>query len=283
MSSTAPNLADDLKEEFDHMNNQDYPYNMQNNKNCVIANLINSSPLPVDITSTTKLMFDTYQYEFYPYLSDGTVQMPGATVIPGPTPQDPPTIIPSEMEFIFETSSTGTLPITSSDVGHIYINGTLVTTLAVQNTDCITADNEALYYFTYRITKLFMDNINSSGINDPGTEEDPGAGLLSVSFSMMENALSYGWVNILSMQSIDPNEANNSKITNTLDTYLDKLTGNYFYNTHAYSYQPVRTMSGNACAALDNMSLSTTPNAATIMSAEMMADVLDYYCNGGIS
>jgi hypothetical protein len=133
------------------------------------------------------------------------------------------------------------------------------------------------------MTQIFMDRINAANIYDPDSGDTQGAGYLDVTFDDLNSALAYAWPYILSMQSLDPNEANNSHITTSIDTYLDKLTHRYFYNTLHYSYHPVRTMTEIACNDLDNIDLNISQDDATQLSAELMSDIVDYYCNGELS
>jgi hypothetical protein len=42
-------------------------------------------------------------------------------------------------------------------------------------------------------------------------------------------------------------------------------------------------MTSNACSALDNINLNTSMADATTLSAELMSDIVDYYCNGELS
>jgi len=261
MSSTAPNLAQALYNEFTLMNNQVYPYVPSGTKTSTILNILNTSLVTsLVITPETELRFDdgagyTYPYLFYPHISS-------SVTIP----------FNSSAQFIFETASTSvTIPDTANM--KLYQNGTLVTDVSLARTEIVDATNETLYYFVYRMTQIFMDRINAANIDDPD------AGYLNVSFANLNSALAYAWPNILQMQS-DPR---NSHITTSIDTYLDTLTQRYFYNTRTYQPHPVRTMTETACDALDNIDLQTQPDAATQLSAEMMADIVDYYCNGELS
>jgi hypothetical protein len=267
MSSTAPNLAQALYNEFTLMNNQVYPYVPSGTRTSTILNIYNTSWLTsLVITPETELRFDDgagyiYPYVFYPHISS-SVTIPAAF---------------SE-QFIFETNSTGvTIPDTANM--KLYKEGALVTSVSLARTEIVDAANETLYYFVYRMTQIFMDRINAANIYDPDSGDTQGAGYLDVTFDDLNNALAYAWPNILQMQT-DPK---NSHIINSIDTYLDKLTHRYFYGARTYQPHPVRTMTEDACDDLDEIDLSTTPDAATQLSAEMMADIVDYYCNGELS
>ena len=269
MSSTAPNLATALKAEFDLMNQQVYPYVASGTSTAVFVRITNTSTLSqVTIYPTTLLKFDdglgtTYPYDFYPHIDEDIIINPSSSV-----------------DVIFETTSTEvSIPITA--LMKLYNSGTLVLDISLDRTDIIDSDNETLYYFVYRMTSILGDRINTARIYDPDSGQDQGAGYLDVSFSMIKNAFNYAWPNILGMQT-NPSTSN-GPIINSIDAYLDKLTGSYFYTTIHYSYHSVRQMTSDACDALNNMNLSTTQDAANVMSAEMMADVVDFYCNGALS
>lgn len=269
MSSTAPNLTQALYNEFTLMNDQVYPYVPSGTKTSTILNILNTSLVTsLVITPETELRFDdgagyTYPYLFYPHISS-SVTIPFS----------------SSEQFIFETVSTSvTIPDTANM--KLYQNGTLVTDVSLTRTEIVDATNETLYYFVYRMTQIFMDRINAANIYDPDSGDTQGAGYLTVSFDNLKSALAYAWPNILGMQT-NPSTSN-GPIINSIDAYLDKLTGNYFYATVHYSYHSVRQMTSAACDDLDDIDLNTTPDAATQLSAEMMADIVDYYCNGELS
>ena len=160
--------------------------------------------------------------------------------------------------------------------------GVIHPVVVLQEDHVVAAEHEALYYFVYRMTQILMDRINAANIYDPDQgDENPGAGYLTVDFTMMKSAFVYGWANILYME--EHPSTSNGPIINSIDTYLDKLTGNYFYATIHYSHNSVSGMTSNACSALDNINLNTSMADATTLSAELMADIVDYYCNGELS
>ena len=275
MSSTAPDLAASLKTEFDHMLNQDYPYVDADTKTCVIVNVINNGISDVTVYPTTELRFDdgqgyTYPEVFYPYITSPVVIAASTGLTPA-----------GSAEFLFQTAYTGQIIIQDTDNAKLFNNNTEILDLAINRTPVIDAGDECLYYFVYRMTELFAESINDAAIYDPDSGDSSGAGNLHVNFAMIKDALDYGWTNILGMQ--EHPSTSNGPIINTIDTYLDKLTGNFFRGALHYSYHPVRTMASDACSALDSMNLNTTQDAANTMSAEMMADVLDWYCNGELS
>lgn len=275
MSSTASDLADVIKTEFDHKLNQDYPYVDDDTKTSVIVNITNTGLADIIIYPTTELRFDdgqgyTYPEIFYPYITT-------AIVIPAATASS----AAGTATLLFETAYTGHITVQDTDNAKLFYNNIELLNISIDRMPVMTADNEAMYYFVYRMTSLFAESINDAHINDPDSGDTQGAGALTVSFTEIKDALAYGWTNILGMQE-NPSTSN-GPIINTIDTYFDKLTGNYFYSTIHYSYHSVRQMTSDACDALNNMDLSTTQDAANVISAEMMADVVDFYCNGALS
>ena len=269
MSSTAPNLATALKAEFDLMNQQVYPYVASGTSTAVFVRITNTSTLAqVTVYPTTLLKFDdglgtTYPYDFYPHIDEDVIINPSSSV-----------------DVIFETTSTEvSIPMTA--LMKLYNSGTVMLGVSLDRTDIIDADNETLYYFVYRMTSILGDRINAARIYDPDRGQDQGAGYLDVSFSMIKSAFDYAWPNILGMQT-NPSTSN-GPIINSIDAYLDRLTGGYFNRTINYDYHSVQQMTSDACDDLDDIDLSMLADAATQLSAEMMADIVDYYCNGGVS
>lgn len=274
MSTTAQNLANALRAEFQLMNDQVYPY-VENTKACVIVNITNTSTITKTITPTMMLEFDalgyTYPEKFYPKIS-------------APIDLNPATqyTTAGEATILFESTYSGQITVPDTANAKLYDNGTQVIGIAIDRTPVIDAEHESLYYFVYRMTQILMDRINAANIYDPDQgDENPGAGYLTVDFTMMKSAFVYGWANILYME--EHPSTSNGPIINSIDTYLDKLTGNYFYATIHYSHNSVSGMTSNACSALDNINLNTSMADATTLSAELMADIVDYYCNGELS
>lgn len=282
-----------VKAEFTLMTNQVFPYTEDGNKAAIRFTIENTSALPFTIYKNgTTFKFNAYPtVVFYPVIEADYILQPA--IPPDPhDPDDPGT--PGEVKsFIFMTDYTGTLNITSASLGFLYTNGTQVTTgIALSHGDCYAKENGVLYYFCFRMTDIFAQVINNSHISDPGTDENPGRGNLSVSQGMMDSALTFAAVNILDMQAHPT--TSNAKITGTLDNssgnagYLDILTGYYFYGSIGtrYSYHPIRAMAENACNLLDSYKSEDPSKTSAVMndiSAELMAQVLDHYCNGALS
>lgn len=264
MSSTAPNLAQALYDEFELMNNQVYPYTGTPVKTCTFVHIVNNGVTAITITSDTELRFDDGQGYTYPYV-----------FLPRVTSQ---VLNPSESaQFVFECGSDGVV-IPDTALMKLFENNVQITDVSIYRTGIVDGEDAALYYFTYRMTVILAERINAAGIYDYGGE---GLGQLVVGFGYIRNALAYGWENILGMKT-NPSTSN-GPIINTIDEYLDRLTGDFFHDAVHYVYHSVHTMTGTACDSLDSIDLNTTPDAATMMSAELMADIVDYYCNNGLS
>lgn len=305
MGAVLTKMTNDFIAEFTLMNNQVYPYTPDAVKTCVSVYLTNSSPQPFIIDNTVTIEFDdgqgtTYPYIFTPVLPSGTVEINGATVIPGPTPQDPPTIIPVSVPFFFETSYSGSVTVVPADHGKIYKNGVQVTTIGVQNMGSIDGADELLYYFTCRMTYIIAENIDSYGFYDPdegGDEGDPGYGPMVINYNTIKAAIEYGFTNMKYMN--DHPSTSNAPITSTLSRarrsdpagYLDKIVGDFFMHcVNSYSYIYQLTYDGKdadtLCDELNALSSPIPPyvtaDQATIMGAQMMAGLIDSYCNGAL-
>lgn len=304
MGTILTNMTNDFIDEFTLMNNQVYPYNPDAVKTCVYVYLSNSSSQSFIVDSTVTLEFDdgqgtTYPYVFTPVLPSGSIEIDGATIIPPVDPQDPPTVIPAVKALLFETSYSGTVTVVPNDHGSIYKNGTLVTTLNVSNMGSIDGANEMLYYFTCRMTEIIADNIKSANFVDSDHgDENPGYGPMVISFSTVKSAIEYGFTNMLEMQ--DNPSTSNLPITATLSRvqgggpgpfYLDKIVGDFFFhavNDYHYVYQLEYNgkSSSQLCDDLNALSSQGPPyvtaDQATVIGAQMMAGLIDSYCNGAL-
>lgn len=303
MGTVLTNMTNDFIAEFNLMNSQTYPYTPDATKTCISIYLTNNSPQSFTVDSTVTIQFDdgqgtTYPYIFTPVLPSGDIVVDGATVIPGPEPQDPPTIIPFSKSLFFETAYSGTVTVVPSDHGNIYKNGTQVLTLGVQNMGSIDGENEMLYYFTCRMTEIIAENIKSANFVDEdegGDEGEPGYGPMVINYNTIKSAIEYGFTNMLEMQN-NPSTSN-LPITATLSRvqgggpgpfYLDKIVGDFFFhavNDYHYVYQLTYNgkTSSQLCDDLNALSSQGPPyvtaDQATVMGAQMMAGLINSYCN----
>lgn len=303
MGTAVTNMTNDFIAEFTLMNNQVYPYVEEGHKTCILVNLTNSVASTFTVDSTIKILFDdgqgyTYDFPFYAVLPSGPIIIPAATVIPDPDPQQPPTVIPVTKAIMFETPYTGECPITSSDHGTIYKDNLALLNPSVEQGNAITADKELLYYFTFRMTEIISENIDSAHIvdNDRG-EENPGYGPLVITWSNIKEAIDYGYNNMSYMN--DHPSTSNAPITATLSRgrasdpagYLDKIVGDFFmYAVNDYTYIYRLTYDNKdadeLCDELNGLSSQGPPyvtaDQATILGAQMMAGLIDSYCNGAL-
>lgn len=304
MGAVLTKMTNDFIAEFTLMNNQVYPYTPDAVKTCVSVYVTNNVAQSFTVDSSVTIKFDdglgtVYPYVFTPVLPNGPVVIPAATVIPGPTPQDPPEIIPVSVSLFFETSYVGTVTVTTSDHGGVYQNDVLVTSLGVQNMGSIDGENEMLYYFTCRMTEIIAENIKSANFIDHDRgDENPGYGPMVINFNTIKSAIDYGFTNMLQMQ--EHPSTSNLPITATLSRvrgggsgpfYLDKIVGDFFYyavNDYTYIYQ-LEYDGKDADALCDELNaLSSqgppyvTADQATIMGAQMMAGLIDSYCNDAL-
>lgn len=286
MSSSYQQLVLDCHAEFVDMNNLVYPYGaMENTQASLVATLTNNGLTQINIPKDSlTLVFEGYSgIVFTPLTQEENI------IIDAP---DPLTQAPQSITLFFHTGSSGQIVIQTTDIGHIYNNGILVQEISVSNSNAHQSDEELIYYFCFKMTSHFAVNINSANIDDVGSDENPGAGLLHIDDSAIFTATDYALSVIMPMQR-NPQSASNSHITNTIDTYLDKLTTNFFYSTVDYSYHSIRTLSSDLCDELDTFAdfpyipteeHPTQPNSAemTQISAVMIAEVINHYCNGAL-
>ena len=304
MGAVLTKMTNDFIAEFTLMNNQIYPYTPDAVKTCVSVYVTNNVAQSFTVDSTVTIKFDdglgtVYPYIFTPVLPNGPIVIPAATVNPGPTPQDPPEIIPVSVSLFFETSYVGTVTVTSSDHGSIYKDDVVVSSLGVQNMGSIDGTNEMLYYFTCRMTEIIAENIKSANFVDQDRgDENPGYGPMIIDFNTIKEAIDYGFTNILQMQ--EHPSTSNLPITATLSRvrgggpgpfYLDKIVGDFFYhavNDYRYIYQLEYDGkdADTLCDELNALSSQGPPyvtaDDATIMGAQMMAGLIDSYCNGAL-
>ena len=191
------------------------------------------------------------------------------------------------------------MTVTPSDNGGVYKDDVLVTSLGVQNMGSIDGANEMLYYFTCRMTEIIAENIDSVHFVDHDSgDENPGYGPMVINYDTIKAAIDYGFTNMLEMQN-NPSTSN-LPITATLSRvrgggpgpfYLDKIVGDFFYyavNDYTYIYQLEYDGkdADTLCAELNALSSQGPPyvtaDQATIMGAQMMAGLIDSYCNGAL-
>lgn len=300
MGTALTNMTNDFIAEFTLMNNQVYPYVEEGHKTCILVRLTNSEATAFTVDSTIKILFDdglgyTYDFPFYAVLIDGPIVIPAAEV----DPQDPSSVIPVSKAIMFETPYTGVCPITSSDHGTVYQGSTPLLNPTVEQGDAIPADKELLYYFTFRMTEIIAKNIDSAHLVDQDSgDENPGYGPLTITWAGVKAAIDYGYTNMDYMNSHP--STSNAPITGTLSRtigggagpfYLDYIVGDFFYyavNDYYYNYtlEYNGKSSEQLCAELNALSSQGPPyvtaNQATIIGAQMMAGLIDSYCNGAL-
>jgi len=253
-----------VKAEFQRMSDQVFPYTEDGKKAAFIMILTTDA----NTTLTLEHGVTTFIFNNYPLVEFHPVDN---VVIP----------VSSTRSVFFMTDSTDAITILSTDVGILYQNGVAVTTgITLSHTDVYDKDYGQLYYFCYRISDIFGQVITQSVIHD--TVEGSSYTLI-VSPAMVRNASNFALQVVADMQ--DNPSTSNTRIINTIDDtggamgYLDYITGYYFREVNKYN--PVRTMTSDACNELDSyMSENPSKTSAEMndISAELVAEVLDHYC-----
>lgn len=254
-----------VKAEFQCMTDQVFPYTEDGKKAgfmmIITTDQVTSLTLEHGVTT---FIFNNYpSVIFYPV---DTVTIPSSTT----------------KTVFFMTDYTEPLTIVSTDAGVLYQNGVAFTFgITISHSDVYGKEYGQLYYFCYRMSELFAEVINQSGIHDTVSGESYS---LLVSSGMVRNAATFALQAVAEMQDDYPYSSNDS-IINTIDDtsgswgYLDYLTG-YYFNT-VNKYHSVMTMTSNVCAELDSYALDNPSKISAEMndiSAELVAEVLDHYC-----